>query len=88
MSKPKAPAAAVPGRQPPLPSKEAGLYRDILRMYDERQWRKCIKTADLILKKVPNHGETLAMKGLCVFNSGRKAEGLELAKEGVKQDIK
>lgn len=70
-----------------LPSKEAALFREVLTLYETRQLKKGLKAADQILKKHPEHGETLAMKGLIVANMGRREEGLELAKKGVRYDL-
>jgi hypothetical protein len=46
----------------PLPSKESGLFRQLVKFYESKQYKKAIKAADQILKKFPEHGETLAMK--------------------------
>jgi hypothetical protein len=35
--------------------------------YETKQYKKGIKNAETILKKYPNHGETLAMKGMYVI---------------------
>jgi hypothetical protein len=53
---------ATPSNQP-LPTKEAGLFRQVVKYYEGKQYKKAIKAADTILKKFPDHGETLAMKG-------------------------
>lgn len=71
-----------------LPSKEAGLFRDVLRMYDEQNYKKAIKVCDQVLKKHASHSETLAMKGICVYNLGRKEEAYELVRAGIKADLK
>jgi hypothetical protein len=39
-----------------LPSKEAGLFKELLSLYETRQLKKGVKTADQILKKFPDHG--------------------------------
>lgn len=39
-----------------LPSKESALFKELLSLYETRQLKKGIKTADQILKKVPDHG--------------------------------
>lgn len=53
----------------PLPSKETALFRQVVKLYETKQYKKAIKAADQILKKFPDHGETLAMKvgggGVC-----------------------
>ncbi len=43
-----------------------------------------------MLKKSPDHGETLAMKGLIVnmMNEDRKDEAFELVKRGLKHNLK
>jgi peptide alpha-N-acetyltransferase len=39
-----------------LPPKEATLFKELLTFYETRQLKKGLKTADLILKKIPEHG--------------------------------
>jgi hypothetical protein len=51
-------------------------------------YKKGIKTADAILKKCPNNGETLAMKGLLCNTLNRKEEAYQLVKEGVKNNLR
>jgi len=46
---------ALPSKRA-LPSKEAGLFKDLLNHYETRQLKKGVKTADQILKKFPEHG--------------------------------
>ena len=41
-----------------------------------------------ILKKHPEHGETLAMKGLILSYQDKKAEAYELVRRGLKADLK
>lgn len=71
-----------------LAAKEAALFRDVLKQYDEQQYKKAIKSCEGILKKVPAHGETLSMKGICVYNLGRKEEAYELVRQGLKCNLK
>jgi len=71
-----------------LPSKESTLFKSIVKHYETKQYKKGLKAADMVLKKVPGHGETLAMKGLILNSLERKAEAYELVREGVKRDIK
>ncbi|PPQ74842.1 hypothetical protein CVT26_005222 [Gymnopilus dilepis] len=77
---------ALPKRTP-LPSKEASLFKELLTLYETRQLKKGLKTADQILKKFPDHGETLCMKGLVLTHMGRREEGIELVKKGVRLDL-
>ena len=48
-----------------LPSKEAGHFKELLNLYETRQLKKGLKTADQILKKFPEHGGTEITAGLC-----------------------
>ncbi|TRM60398.1 NMDA receptor-regulated protein 1-domain-containing protein [Schizophyllum amplum] len=70
-----------------LPSKESSLFKELLELYERKLIKKGLKTADAILKKFPEHGETLCMKGLLLTHSGRREEGLELVKKGVRLDL-
>ena len=44
---------------------EARKYKQLTHFYDNREYMKGVHVADEILARVPNHGETLALKGLC-----------------------
>ena len=54
------------GQGRPLPKKESDLFKNVVKFYESKQYKKGIKNADTILKRFPNHGETLCMKGLIV----------------------
>ncbi|CAK4665775.1 hypothetical protein LEN26_012402 [Aphanomyces euteiches] len=71
-----------------LPSKESSLFRSIVKYYEIKQYKKGLKAADAILKKFPDHGETLAMKGLTLNCMGKKEEAYEFVRQGVKRDLK
>ncbi|XP_044486664.1 N-terminal acetyltransferase A complex auxiliary subunit NAA15-like isoform X2 [Mangifera indica] len=71
-----------------LPPKEANLFKLIVKSYETKQYKKGLKAADAILKKFPDHGETLSMKGLTLNCMDRKSEAYELVRVGVKNDIK
>ena len=71
-----------------LPKKENDLYRSIAKFYETKQYKKGIKAADNILKKFPNHGETLCMKGLTLQCMGKKDEAVVLVKQGLMQDMR
>ena len=64
------------------------MFRLVVTCYEQKQYQKGVKTADNILKKFPNHGETQAMKGLIFNCMGKKDEGLELVKSGVRNDVR
>ncbi len=85
---------ATPQQNQPLPSKEGGLFKQILRYHELKQYKKAVKTADQILKKFSDHGETLAMKGLCLrslapdSDKEKKEEAYEFVRKGLKCDLK
>ncbi|KAG9124964.1 hypothetical protein FRC07_009530, partial [Ceratobasidium sp. 392] len=77
-------ALPAPTKAVQLASKEQTLFKELLSLYETRQYKKAIKTADTILKKVPTHGETMCMKGLVFTNMpGKREEGVELVRKGL-----
>lgn len=50
-----------------LASKEATLFKELLSLYENRQLKKGIKTADAILKKNPEHGGLLVSLSFTKF---------------------
>uniref|UniRef100_A0A0N4ZVC9 N-alpha-acetyltransferase 16, NatA auxiliary subunit n=1 Tax=Parastrongyloides trichosuri TaxID=131310 RepID=A0A0N4ZVC9_PARTI len=74
----------------PLPSKELGIFRKVVKNFELRQYKNALRCAKQILEKqqYANHGETIAMKALILDNMGKYGEALELAKKGVASDIK
>lgn len=71
-----------------LPSKHAGIFKQVVRSYESKQYRSGVKLADSILKKYPQHGETLTMKGLIYNCMGRRDEAEELIRLGLRMNIK
>ncbi|KAL9091595.1 MAG: hypothetical protein Q9159_001333 [Coniocarpon cinnabarinum] len=72
----------------PLNSKEASLFRSVVKNYESKQYKKGIKAADQVLRKVPNHGDTQAMKALILNTTGSTDEAFALAKKALKDDMK
>lgn len=72
----------------PLASKEAALFRQVVRYYEDKQYKRGIKSADLILKKNPKHGDTTAMKALILNAQGKTEEAFALGKEALTMDMK
>ncbi|KAI9696541.1 MAG: hypothetical protein M1836_005560 [Candelina mexicana] len=72
----------------PLNSKEASLFKQVIRNYETKQYKKGLKAAEQILRKAPNHGDTLAMKALIINSQGRPDEAFALAKVALKNDMK
>ena len=54
------------GQGRPLPKKEADVFKNVIKFYESKQYKKGLKSADALLKRYPDHGETLCMKGLIV----------------------
>ena len=75
------------GQGRPLPKKEADLFKNVVKHYEMKQYKKATKQADSILKKFPKHGETLAMKGLIMNCLSKREEAHALVKEGLMNDI-
>ncbi|KAF9578148.1 N-alpha-acetyltransferase 16, NatA auxiliary subunit, partial [Lunasporangiospora selenospora] len=71
-----------------LPQKEANLFKQILKCYENKQYKKGFKGAEQILKKFPEHGETLALKGLFFNHMDKKDEAYEFVKKGLRHDLK
>ncbi|KAI9140409.1 NMDA receptor-regulated protein 1-domain-containing protein [Paraphysoderma sedebokerense] len=80
------PATAVPKNRE-LPSKESTQFKSLLRYFEHKQYKKGLKTADGILKKYPNHGETLSMKGLFLSHMDKKEEAYDHVKLGLRNDL-
>ena len=72
----------------PLAPKEAAQFRTVIRSYEDKQYKRGLKTADLILKKVPRHGDTMAMKALILNSQGKTEEAFSLAKDALTADMK
>ncbi|BFZ64807.1 hypothetical protein YB2330_005960 [Saitoella coloradoensis] len=66
------------------------LFRETLQHYEHKRYRQALKCIDTILRRSPTHGETLAMKGLCLNALdpvNRKEEAYELVRKGVRCDL-
>ena len=76
------------GTDQSLPGKDAALFRTLVKLYESKAYKKGIKTADQILKRYPQHGETLAMKGLLLNCTGKREEAYEFTRAGLKANLK
>eukprot|EP01116_Phalansterium_solitarium_P021831 TRINITY_DN6964_c0_g1_i1.p1 TRINITY_DN6964_c0_g1~~TRINITY_DN6964_c0_g1_i1.p1 ORF type:complete len:862 (+),score=310.88 TRINITY_DN6964_c0_g1_i1:91-2676(+) len=81
---------SVSRQTPTLPPKENSLFKDLVAHYETKKYKKGLKCADAILKKFPEHGETLAMKGLTISCMGadKKEHAYELVRAGIKHAIR
>ena len=80
------------GQNRPLPKKDQDTFRQLVRQYETKQYKKGIKSADSILKKFPRHGETLCMKGLILncMSKGteQRDEAIGMVKLGLMNDMR
>ncbi|KAG5363366.1 N-alpha-acetyltransferase 15, NatA auxiliary subunit [Yarrowia sp. B02] len=61
-------------------------FKQCLTLYEKKEYPEAIKRADHILSSKPEHGETLAVKGLCRYHQGSPVEGRSLINAGMKVD--
>ncbi|KAH9582006.1 N-terminal acetyltransferase A [Trypanosoma melophagium] len=66
-----------------LPPAQQKLFERLGREFDSREYTKALRTADSILALVPEHADTVAMKGLTLHNLERKEEGHTLIKQAI-----
>ncbi|KAG9253497.1 NMDA receptor-regulated protein 1-domain-containing protein [Emericellopsis atlantica] len=72
----------------PLSAKDQTNFRNVVRAYEDKQYKRGLKTADSILKKNPKHGDTMAMKALILNGQLKTDEAFALAKEALSADFK
>ncbi|EFX02154.1 n-terminal acetyltransferase catalytic subunit [Grosmannia clavigera kw1407] len=71
-----------------LSSRDANLFRQVIRNYEEKEYKRGLKAAEQILKKNPRHGDTMAMKALILNGQGKTDEAFALGKEALTVDMK
>ncbi|KAK3361203.1 NMDA receptor-regulated protein 1-domain-containing protein [Lasiosphaeria ovina] len=71
-----------------LSTREANLFRTVIRHYEDKQYKRGLKAAEQILKKNPKHGDTMSMKALIMNAQGKTEEAFALAKEALTIDMK
>ncbi|CAI5444592.1 unnamed protein product [Caenorhabditis angaria] len=73
----------------PLPAKELGCFKKIIKSYEQKQYKAGLKLAKQIMSNptYAEHGETLAMKGLILNSMGKTAEAQDCVKRGLKADL-
>eukprot|EP01061_Rhynchopus_euleeides_P034864 TRINITY_DN58818_c0_g1_i1.p2 TRINITY_DN58818_c0_g1~~TRINITY_DN58818_c0_g1_i1.p2 ORF type:complete len:711 (+),score=402.25 TRINITY_DN58818_c0_g1_i1:251-2383(+) len=64
--------------------------KQVMKLYESKQMKKALKTVQGILDKNPNHGESLAMKGLIISSApyNKKEEAYALVKQGISKNFK
>lgn len=68
--------------------KDQALFEQLRRFFEKKQYKKGIRVADQILKKNPNHGETLCFKGLVLNAMDKKKEAEVISKKGLMLNLK
>lgn len=71
-----------------LSTREANLFRTVIRSYEDKQYKRGLKAAEQILKKNPKHGDTMSMKALIMNAQGKTEEAFTLAKEALTVDMR
>ncbi|KAK3389486.1 NMDA receptor-regulated protein 1-domain-containing protein [Podospora didyma] len=71
-----------------LSTREANLFRTVIRHYEDKQYKRGLKAAEQILKKNPKHGDTMSMKALIMNAQGKTEEAFALAKDALTIDMK
>lgn len=66
-----------------LPQAQQRIFDKMGREFDNRDYTKALRSADSILSIVPDHADTVAMKGLTLHSMDRKEEGYELIKKAI-----
>ncbi|KAI6158062.1 NMDA receptor-regulated protein 1-domain-containing protein [Pisolithus tinctorius] len=74
-------------QQVTLAQKDRKAFQDLLSCYELKQLTRGRKVADQILKKYPDHGETMCMKGLILVHLGQRDEGIKLIRDGMRKDL-
>lgn len=72
----------------PLSTRDANLFRSVIRYYEDKQYKRGLKAAEQILKKNPKHGDTMSMKALILNAQGKTEEAFALAKEALTVDMR
>lgn len=71
-----------------LDSKQATLFKNLVKFYETKQYKKGLKQADKLLEQKPNHAESMAMKAIFLYFTGDKKEGFDLSKKALMKNLK
>lgn len=71
-----------------LSTKDGNLFRQVVRHFENKQYKKGLKAAEQVLRKNPNHADTQAMKALILGTQGHSKEGFTLAKIALQNNFK
>eukprot|EP01060_Flectonema_neradi_P036723 TRINITY_DN714_c9_g1_i1.p1 TRINITY_DN714_c9_g1~~TRINITY_DN714_c9_g1_i1.p1 ORF type:complete len:723 (+),score=187.56 TRINITY_DN714_c9_g1_i1:34-2202(+) len=72
-----------------LNKKDDALFKSVSKYYESKQMKKALKTVNQVLKNNPEHGESMAMKGLILSATGNnREEAYDLVKQGLFKNLK
>ncbi|GFE54286.1 tetratricopeptide repeat-containing protein, putative [Babesia ovis] len=80
-------ASGEPGK---LTQKDLATFKTVMDLYNQKQYKKGLKTVETLIAKHPNYGEALSFKALLLSNidPSKSDEIMRLAKDGLKNDVK
>ncbi|KAL2313145.1 N-terminal acetyltransferase A complex subunit nat1 [Schizosaccharomyces pombe] len=70
-----------------LSPKEITLFRTALKCYETKQYKKGLKAIEPLLERHPEHGESLAIKGILLHSLGNTKEGYDNVRLGLRNDV-
>ncbi|KAK6205467.1 NMDA receptor-regulated protein 1-domain-containing protein [Scheffersomyces amazonensis] len=59
---------------PIFSSREDANFREALKLFDSKQYKKALKLVEANLKKNSSHSESIALKGCCYYHTGNQDE--------------
>ncbi|KAJ6249512.1 n(alpha)-acetyltransferase 15/16 [Anaeramoeba flamelloides] len=70
-----------------LPHKLEKIFDNAIKLYDQKEYHKSLEEIEEVLKKKPQHPESLSLKGLVLLEIDRKEEALEFCRKGLSLGI-
>ncbi|WBW75056.1 NatA N-acetyltransferase complex regulatory subunit Naa15 [Schizosaccharomyces osmophilus] len=70
-----------------LSPKDITQFRTALKCYETRQYKKGLKAIESVIEKHPEHGESIALKGILLHSLGQIKEGYENVRCGLRHDV-
>lgn len=66
-----------------LAAEQQRLFEKMGREFDGREYQKALRSTESLLSVVPEHADSIAMKGLTLYHLERKEEGYEFIKRAI-----
>lgn len=63
------------------------LFKELVKLYDQKMYKKAFKACEKIIATQPTHSETLAMKALILNTIGRKKESFEIINKAIMANL-